>query len=146
LPSTPGTDASVGLGLNAVLSGATANYNGNTYVGFDITTSFPLGFDFSSVGAGNGWASSNYNILLKVREVGSTSGFDTYNLQVPMAPTPVLGTSWTVNFPPHNGGAAYFSPQLIQGVEYELGFTVICTTDSGSSVGAGDYLWWNFQA
>ena len=140
MPSPPNADPLVGMGINLTPDGTTNVVNGVTYLGFNLTTSFPVGFDFSVVNqnTGLGW----YEIHMKVKEVG-VSGFDIPSLQIDITNPPTPGTPITINFAPwNNGGMQYFNPKIKQGVAYEFMLGSVCYSSGGGyNVGMSDNLW-----
>ena len=139
MPSPPNADPLVGMGINITPDGTTNVVNGVTYVGINLTTSFPLGYDFSVVNqsTGLGW----YDIKIKVKETGNF-GFNTEYLQIDITNPPTPGTQFTQNLPPFGSGMAYFNPKIKQGVAYEFMFASYCYSSGGGyNVGMSDNLW-----
>jgi hypothetical protein len=164
IPNATGGSLANGMGIIPTWVGpATLDANGNTYIGLNIQTSFPAGYDFSVLQdapisniPGTPW----HYILLNVRDVTGWNGAfpspatTTYYMQIPNTFTGPVSTALDFTFTAYdstllnvNDPQAIYQPQLLANRDYAFAVTVICGSPSVSYVGGTwDGAWQSLNA
>jgi hypothetical protein len=156
IPNAPGGSPADGMGIIPTWVGpATLDANGNTYIGLNIETSFPAGYDFSIIQEAPIYSVPNYpwhNIKLKVRDVTGWNGAfpppstEVYYMQIPNTFTGPDSTALNFTFPAFDStsSSAWYHPELHADREYEFAVTVICDSPYYGAIGASWDMAWQY--